>query len=513
VWLIGLDGASWELMTPMIERGELPEIGALMERGAHGVLRSEEPLLSPALWNTVATGMPRCVHGVVSFVVKLPGSYRIEAPGPPDRASPALWELVGSAGGRSAVVNWYASFPAERIEGIYVSQFTDPGSVRQGQVEPRDFAATLESAEPPMNRTGEFETIARNEHLRRTLTLDAQALAVLRTAVDGGPSQLVAAYFNGIDVVEHVCWRHMDPASQAFPQDGEAVPELAEVIPAYYRFTDELIGSIVAMAPPDATLVIVSDHGHGPMRVQEAFHLQIQVLLETIGLLDGNRGEVFTIDQVYRPEKWIWLNLEGVEEAGVVPVAEARQTTARVAARLRGLRTDRGEPVLDRVVDHSFEETWRAGDPALTVRFSPAMLLAERIIDGETEHDAAPIRLRHTDVSGSHRPEGIVILAGPGIRRGVRMPEADLFQVAPTVLYLLGMPQDARMLSHAPATGGVMVEAIDPRLLERHPIRMIPGYPGTDRTALLRRNDADGIAADPNREETLERLRALGYLR
>jgi predicted AlkP superfamily phosphohydrolase/phosphomutase len=470
-------------------------------------------MLSPALWNTVATGMPRCVHGVVNFVLKVPGRYRIETPGPPDRISPALWELVGAAGGRSTVVNWYASFPAERIEGIFVSRYANPVALRQGMVEPASFAAELEALETPPIRSQDLEAIARSDYLRATLERDLRALARLRRAVSAGPSQLVATYFNGIDVVEHLCWRHMDPGSQAFPQDGEAVGELADVIPAYYRFTDQLIGSIVAMAPSDATLMIVSDHGHGPMMVHEAFHLQIQVLLETIGLLDGSCGELYTIDQIYRPEKWIWLNLEDVEEEGVVPVGEARSTASRVAARLRALRTDRGAPVLDRVTDHTLEGSWRPGDPALTVRFSPSMLLAQRFIDGETEHDAAPVRLRHTDVSGSHRPEGIVLLAGPTVRRDLRLRESDIFQVAPTVLYLLGLPQDSRMMAHAPASGGVMADAIEAGVLERQPILMIPEYPGTDRSGLLRGSTAVAIAEDPNREATLEQLRALGYMR
>jgi hypothetical protein len=56
VWIIGLDGADWEILDPMIERGELPNLAKLREDGAYGRLRSEEPMLSPMLWTSIATG-------------------------------------------------------------------------------------------------------------------------------------------------------------------------------------------------------------------------------------------------------------------------------------------------------------------------------------------------------------------------------------------------------------------------------------------------------------------------
>ena len=78
---------------------------------------------------------------------------------------------------------------------------------------------------------------------------------------------------------------------------------------------------------------------------------------------------------------------------------------------------------------------------------------------------------------------------------------------------LLGLPQDARMLSFAPADGGVVTAALEPALLERHPIRMASRYPGTDRTALLRGGPGiDPAPPDPAREREMKKLRSLGYI-
>ena len=85
----------------------------------------------------------------------------------------------------------------------------------------------------------------------------------------------VTIYLSGLDLVQHVLWRHMDPASQTFPQDGSPIAELAGVIPAYYRFIDNALQEIRELAPRNATLVVVSDHGAGPIQPDEAFHLQL----------------------------------------------------------------------------------------------------------------------------------------------------------------------------------------------------------------------------------------------
>jgi hypothetical protein len=165
------------------------------------------------------------------------------------------------------------------------------------------------------------------------------------------------------------------------------------------------------------------------------------------------------------------------------------------------------------VVSHVAEASWTAGEPALTVRFSPEALLTARVRDGDRELDFSPVRLRHADVSGAHRPEGIVLLHGPAIRPGPLPEPPSLYRIAPTLLYLLGLPQDRRMLVFAPTPGGVLEEAIDPELLRRFPVSMIAGYPGTDRAPLLRSSRPGEEEIDPAREEAMERLRSLGYIR
>ena len=513
VWLIGIDGATWDLIRPFVDAGDLPNFRALMDEGAHGTLLSEQPTISPAVWATIASGMPRFVHGIVNFIVKKPGSYDTVEVGPSDRRSPALWELVGAAGGSSAVISWFGSYPAERIRGHYISKRFDPENLQPRQVHPESFAEPLSQRVVVRMRRGDLQQIGWTEDLRKALIDDARTLAALRVIVDDGQPDFVAVYFAGIDIVQHLMWRHTDPASQQFPQDGAPDADLAQVIPAYYRYIDHSLGEIRELAPQNATLVVVSDHGGGPMRLEEAFHLQLPVLLEQLGLMQGNDGVAFAISELYRHDKRLWLNLAGVEAHGIVPLEEADEQARAIHDRLAGLRTDGGEPLFASVTQHTSDPAWQPGDPALTVRFSTAALFDSVATDGEWTADLSEVRLRLPDVSGSHRPEGILLLQGPGVRPGALPSPASMYQVAPTVLYLLGLPQDRRMLCHAPRDGGVVVSALDPRLLERHPIRMVPEYPGTDRTELLRSRRRAPDERDPAHDEAMEKLRSLGYIR
>ena len=139
---------------------------------------------------------------------------------------------------------------------------------------------------------------------------------------------------------------------------------------------------------------------------------------------------------------------------------------------------------------------------------------ANSLIYREGTGNFSEVRLRRSDVSGTHRPEGILIVRGPEVAPGKLTEPANQYQIAPLVLYLLGLPQDARMLAVAPANGGVYEKLIVPAVLERRPIRAIAGYPGRDRGSLLRsaRHTSQNEDTNPAQEEAMEKLRSLGYI-
>ncbi len=519
VWLIGIDGATWDLIVPMLEEGLLPSFARVLDGGAWGVLMSEDPTISPALWATVTTGVPRRIHRVDNFLVKMPGSYEVVEAGPADRHSPALWERVGAAGGRSIVLSWFGSFPTEPIAGAYVSKGFDHENPAANQVYPPQLAELLAAETVVRVPRAAVEHIGPDGLLGERLIEDARTIAFLEVLAPRIEAELVVAYLSGIDVAQHVNWKHMDASYEPFPDEPPRREDLADVIPAYYQYVDVLLGRVLDAAPENATFVIVSDHGGGPLEPEEAIHFRLEELLRRVGYTatsatgdtEWSRTTAFAISELHREDKRIWLNLEGVEPAGIVPVDAAASTAESIAERLRRLETESGTAVFARIELLTSRDDWEPGAPVLTVRFSEDALRTATMTDGDTTLDFSPVRLRHNDVSGGHRLEGIVILKGAAVRPGMLETEASLYNIAPTVLYLLGLPQDAGMLRFAPAEGGVIEEAIRPELLAERPVRMIDGYPGVDRSLLVRGRVGEP-PPDPSHEAGLERLRGLGYI-
>ncbi|MDH3626787.1 MAG: alkaline phosphatase family protein [Acidobacteriota bacterium] len=497
LWLIAVDGASWDLLDPLLESGQLPHLASLIDRGARGTLVSEEPTISPALWATIATGTPRFVHGILNFVEKRPGQWRGETAGPLHRMTPAIWEHVGAAGGRSSVIGWFGSYPAEPIAGIYLSRGFEPGRIEPLQVHPPALVGRFDewAMDTTIPDTSEF--------IARSMREDARNVLALRSLPEADSADLVAVYLSVIDVAQHVEWRYMDPGSDVFPGSSTTQSDRADRIATAYRFVDGLIGQLLERMPDEANLLLVSDHGAGPLRLQEAFHLQLEILLQDVGLMDADapeEGDAWALSAPYRHDKRIWVTRDDTR-------------ADELSDRLRSMTTDLGEPIFESIIDHSAQSGWTPDAPALTVRFSPQALVARQVADGDTTHDFSPVRMRHEDVSGSHRLEGIVVAAGPDIVAGKIQRPLTLYNIAPTALYLLGLPQDRRMLRWAPADGGVAEALVLPRTLAGRPPVMVPTYPGTERSSDKVQETWKILDDSPNREQDLERLRSLGYIR
>jgi hypothetical protein len=121
ILLIGLDGADWQLIDPWIAQGKIPNLARLKARSAWANLKSMQPILSPLLWTTVATGRRPEDHGVVDFLVKDPATGQRVPISSRFRKVPALWNIFTAMGLSVDVVAWWASWPAETVNGVIVS--------------------------------------------------------------------------------------------------------------------------------------------------------------------------------------------------------------------------------------------------------------------------------------------------------------------------------------------------------------------------------------------------------
>ncbi len=416
VVLLGLDGADWEIIDPLIEKGELPALGALKERGAWGNMKSMKPMLSPLLWTSVATGRPPAEHGIIDFLMKdarTGGAVPVTSRW---RKTKALWSIFTDLGKPSAFVAWWASWPAEPVLGHMVSDrvayslfgYEAGASDRAGATYPPEYfrdvqplvvddaAITYEDVREFVKITpGEFRAGRRRvetdpkyayrepvNHLTKILASTRTYHAIALDLLERGQPDLLAVYYQGIDEVCHRFAHYMPPKMGMVTDEDYA--RFRDTVFAYYRYQDRLLGEILERLDPNSAVIVLSDHGF-----------------------------------------------------------------------LNGTARPREDP------------PYIEGKPGLW-----------------------------------HRRYGVVILDGPAIRPG-RLDTTELLDVAPTALYLAGLPVPKDM------PGRVMQEAIAPDFLARYPRRSIPSYERVTGTF----RPAGDVIADPGVEaEFLERLRSLGYI-
>jgi len=120
--LIGIDGADWKVMLPLVKEGMLPNIASLMERGVSAWCRTFKPAKSPVIWTSIATGVGPEKHGIVDYDVVVDPEKGLVVPVTSNaRKVNALWNILSEAGLRVGVVGWWASWPAEEVNGFIIS--------------------------------------------------------------------------------------------------------------------------------------------------------------------------------------------------------------------------------------------------------------------------------------------------------------------------------------------------------------------------------------------------------
>lgn len=286
--LLGLDGLDWQLLRPLIARGELPSFQLLVEQGVAGNLSTLRPTLSPILWNSIATGKRAIRHGIHGFTEVDPHSGLVRPVSSLSRSCKAVWNILQQNGSRCHLLNWFASHPAEPLSGCSVSNlFADgappldqPWPLRRGIVHPERLEPTLADLRmSPDELDGDLITLfvprgaevdqAKDKRLFVLARELARALSIHNVAtwlLENEPVDFLAAYWPAPDLLFHTFMPYHPPAIDgADPADAEIY---GEVVNGVCRLFDRMLGAYLRYAGPDANIIVISDHGFqsGPLR-------------------------------------------------------------------------------------------------------------------------------------------------------------------------------------------------------------------------------------------------------
>ena len=249
--VVGLDAATFDVIDPLIEAGELPNLARLFESGSRGVLRSVTHPLTPHAWATMTTGVNAGRHGIWDFSERSGGGYELRLINGSYRRAPAVWDRLAAADIPAGIVNIPFTWPAPELQGFAISGF-DAAAREEGLTFPRDLVTEIQQKFGPLVLDHRFP-IGKDGGVDLDLVRAAaeQKVEVALWLAERFRPQLLFVVFMAADHVHHICW---DDWERRGPESA-----VAEV----YRILDRATGALADAAGPDADVLVVSDHGGG----------------------------------------------------------------------------------------------------------------------------------------------------------------------------------------------------------------------------------------------------------
>lgn len=532
VLMIGLDGATFDVLGPMIDDGLMPHLKALIKGGTSGILESTRPPITPAAWTTFMTGKGPGKHGIIDFLRYDPANNKLIFNNNQKISQPTIWQILSEKDYKVGSINVPMTFPPEPVNGFMISGFdTPPG---EGFTFPRELQAEILSRYPEYTHEKKWERRALGgdrlfaENLRYISDSFDRGVELARFCGDRYGWHVMMVLFKLVDNLQHKAWRYLDSRTR------DQYPKRHELTLQCFARLDHALGRLRELAEENgATILIMSDHGHGSLDGKA----QPNLLLANWGYLGlrsnfaraRTRGSVWW-RRISRSKNgspvaqagaldhdlaldwsrtracvlhagiygFLYVNLKGRQPQGIVEPREYESLRAELREKLlaatcrdrdgRAMRIFQDVFITEELYGCTREEyPWM---PDLLLAPSDGLAVVRKIRGNQ------PVRWVALDrLEGTHRLEGVFVAHGPGIRVGKGI-HANIEDIAPTVLAGLGqrVPKDM--------DGKVLVDLFD------QPVQVIYEPP------LERKVDEmeAPVLTQRQMDEVASRLEALGYL-
>jgi len=540
VFIIGLDGATFDVITPLIKDGWMPNLKNLIENGASGSLQSTVPPITGPTWLALATGIRPERIGFFDFFYRKDSSYRLRGMSSTIYRGRAVWDYLSQIGKKVGILNYPMLRPPYEINGFMSTgmgaspddEFTFPKGLKK---ELNKVAGGHYELYIPYHNSRYNDTNLFFKDLNRVFDKHVRVTEYLLKEKEW---DLFWVVFSETDWLLHSMWQHIDKNHPLYK--GKNSEKYTHIFRKFWGKIDEAIGYFQSFIGKNTNIIVLSDHGFGP------------------------NDQVFKLNAWLEREGYLVRKKQAAEKT-LYPIKQAiRSLLPKIA---RGIKLNRLMPGLYKwgqeithdirvgILDQIDLEKSIALDPGHTIQFGGIYIndqvvdthqerqklaseIAERLKDWGEKYDMKieiwlpsglekgpylivginewrcvmqksqfdgklleqrPYSSRYT---GSHRMNGIFIAAGPDIQR-VKISKANICDVTPTLLYLFDHPIPSIM------DGNILRDIFNPEYLEKHPPKhqskkmakeaIGPGKVGSDLT-------------EEDEEAIQKQLKDLGYI-
>jgi predicted AlkP superfamily phosphohydrolase/phosphomutase len=569
VLIIGIDGATFDLIKPWAEEGKLPTFKGLLDEGAHGDLKSTFPPLTAAAWTSFMSGKNPGKHGLYDFIEPQPGSYEVRYTNARSRLTRTVWRILSESGMKVGIINVPMTYPPEPVNGYVISGLDAPEESRAITFPPglyQELEEAFGKVSQSVRHLGYLKNDARRERVLNSLAeMDEHYLRVTQYLMQKHPVDVIMLVLTSADTAQHFFWHYMDPNHPHHDPDKSA--KFGTAILNVYQRIDSIIETLSAGLQEESTLILMSDHGFRPtsarivhlnrylekigllkLREQKDKWRQLRVLLDhVIKKGDALLRSTLSPQQKGRVSQWfpqlrskweshntglssidwentkaycyeiitcsagIWINLKGLRPHGTVDPGQEYESLLRfIIEKLYELKDPlTGVQLVKKV--YRKHEIYRGPylnhAPDLIVAWwegitfvGKSSFLGNSNENGHVAEYIGTQPLVSGEWTGNHALNGMLLMRGKGFKKNKKLEGAEIIDIAPTLLYTLGVPEFGDM------DGRILVEAFEDEFVAGHSL----GDRASSASECM--ECCEQTYSDTESAQIAERLRDLGYL-
>lgn len=530
--LMGVDGADWRFLVPLMKSGKLPAVQKLFQRGAAGNLLSIT-MASPLEWTIIATGQTPEKNGITGFVVHDPKKGKKTVVSGNLRKVKAIWNILTEASRKIAVIGWWATWPAEKVNGAMItdlfpyratvknvcypkelkSELSRTSSLNKASLNKileKDFLLGKEGEPLPsqtLSTTSNGITTPNFGLFRRDFKYDLEKAEYCKALYEKEKFDQIALFLNSTDIASHLFYRLTSFVREngGWPANTRLLSLYGNIIEMAYRYAEKPLIKIMEDLPDLSHVCIVSDHGFQSVSYMKK--PKWNIVLHDLGLLqyreDASKKAFKNIDW---KKTILYYDPRTITEKLVMHINKDRKATDEVPdlhditslvnyvlRKLDKVKTTDGK---------TFFKLLKADEKTGKLYFQTSNLddiSKQKLLLKEQPY---PINRFYSPphLSGRHRREGIILLWGAGVCEGYRIQHTNTYDVTPTMLWLNELAPSKKM------DGNILRQCFTPSALSMRNLGKIDDY-----GPMPKKNEIKQISEAV--DDTIKtKLRALGYI-